>query len=205
MKVYGFPNTRSARVVWALEEVNAAYEYVRVDLLKGEARQPRYLAINTGGKVPAFTDSDLTLTESAAICIYIADKFPRAKLAPAQGSADRARFHQWCFFALSELEQPLWTLSKHTFALPEKYRAPAIMETARWEFACAANILVAGLGDREFIVGNHFSVADILLANTLGWARLRNVEISHASLNAYAGRMLARPAQQRALKREDAG
>ncbi len=204
MKLYGFPNTRSVRALWALEEAGATYNYVHVDLLKGEARKTPFLEINPGGKLPALVDGDLILTESAAICIYIADKFPAAQLAPAHRIEERAKFHQWCFFAMSELEQPLWTLSKHTFALPEKYRVPAIMDTTRWEFARAENILAVGLGQREYIVGDSFTVADILLANTLNWARLRSVEITHPSLNAYADRLLARPALQRALARERA-
>ena len=203
MKVFGFPNTRSARVVWTLEEAGAPYEYVLVNLLKGEARQPQFLDLNPGGKVPAFSDGDLLLTESGAICTHIADKYPASKLAPTPGSDDRARFHQWCLFALTELEQPLWTLSKHQFALPEKVRVPAILDTARWEFARAAKVFAQGLASREFIVGDTFTVADILLANTLNWARVRKVEIEPPALNAYADRLLARPACQRAVQRED--
>src|SRR5689334_11987818 len=98
MKVYGFPNTRSARVVWALEEAGATYDYAHVNLLKGEAREAAFLKINPGGKVPALIDGDLVLTESAAICMHIADKFPTAELAPSPATAERARFYQWCFF-----------------------------------------------------------------------------------------------------------
>ena len=204
MRVYGFPNTRSARVVWALEEAGATYDYVHVNLLKGEARQAAFLEINPGGKVPAFVDGNLVLTESGAICIHVADKFPASKLAPPTASAERAQFHQWCLFALTELEQPLWTLSKHQFALPEKYRVPAVIETAKWEFARATAVLTQGLGDREFIVGDSFTVADILLANTLNWARNRHVDIPQPTLNAYADRHLSRPALLRALEREKA-
>jgi len=202
MRLYGFANTRSARALWTLEEAGAPYTYVHVDLMKGEARRSPFLEINPGGKVPALVDGNLILTESAAICIYIADKFPSAQLAPA--SSERALFHQWCFFAIGELEQPLWTLSKHTFVLPEKYRVAAIMDAAHWEFARAADVLAMGLGEREYIVGESFTVADILIAQTLAWARLRNLEIKHAALNAYADRMLARPALQRARDRERA-
>ena len=204
MKVYGFPNTRSARVVWTLEEAGASYDYILVNLLKGEARQPQFLGVNPAGKVPAFSDGQLVLTESGAICTHIADKSPASKLAPPFGSDDRARFHQWCLFALTELEQPMWTLSKHQFALPEKMRVPAILDTARWEFARAAKIFAQGLGTREFIVGDSLTVADILLANTLEWARRRSVEIEHPGLIAYADRLLARPAQLRAVARENA-
>jgi glutathione S-transferase len=202
MRVYGYPNTRSVRVLWALEEADAQYTYVQVDLKAGEARRPPFLQINPGGKVPALVDGNLILTESAAICIYVADKYPTAQLLPAPASAERANALQWCFFAMTELEQPLWTLTKHTFALPEKYRVPAIMDTARWEFARAAGVLVQGLGEKEFIAGDRFSVADILLANTLNWARSRSIDLGHPSLNAYADNMLARPACAKARERE---
>jgi len=201
MKVFGFPNTRSARVVWALEEAGATYEYEHVNLMKGAARQPAYLQVNPGGKVPVLQDGDLTLTESVAICSYIADCFPKAGLLPSDARI-RALVNQWSSFAVTELEQPPWNVSKHTFALPEKLRVPAVIETAHWEFSRAAAVLAAGLGDKQFIVGNSFSIADILLANTLGWARQRKFEISSPALNAYADRMLSRPACHRALSRE---
>lgn len=107
-----------------------------------------FLEINPGSKSPALVDGNLILTESVAICIYLADKFPLAQLAPAHATQERAKCLQWCFFVLSELEQPVWTMSTHTFALPEKYRIPAIMDTSRWEFARAATVLASGLGER---------------------------------------------------------
>lgn len=201
IKVYGFPDTRSLRAVWALEEAGATYDYARVDLRKGEGRHPQFLAVNPGGKVPVLMDGELVLTESAAICMYIAERFPAARLT-SHDAAVRARVNQWSLFALSELEQPLWTLAKHTFALPEKYRVPAIFDTARWEFARAAGVLAQGLGEREFIVGNEFSIADLLLAHTLSWAKARGVSASHGNLDAYVERIGARPALARAVERE---
>ena len=203
MRIYGFPNTRSARALWTSEEANATYDYVHVNLRQGEARGPAFLAVNPGGKLPALVDGGLILTESAAVCIYIAEKYSLAQLVPT-AVADRARFNQWCFFVLSELEQPLWTLAKHTFALPEGRRVAAIFDTARWEFARAAGVLALGLGDREYIVGETFTVADILVAHTLAWARSANVDLGHATLDRYANRMLSRPALARAREREQA-
>jgi glutathione S-transferase len=202
MRLYGYPNTRSVRAAWALEEAGAVYDYVHIDLRKGEAQRSPFLDINPGGKLPALVDDNLILTESAAICIHIADKVPAAKLAPSYGSEERARFTQWCFFALSELEQPLWTIAKHTFALPEQHRVAAIMDTARWEFTRAAKVLATGLGEREYIVGEAFTVADILIAHTLGWARSRNIELPGVALNAYADRLLSRPALETAKQKE---
>jgi glutathione S-transferase len=201
MKVFGYPNTRSARAVWALEEAGADYEYQLVNLLKGAAREPSYLEVNPGGKVPALNDGDLTLTESAAICWYVAERYPHSNLLPTN-LGERALIQQWCSFAVTELEQPLWSISKHTFALPEKRRVPALLETAAWEFARAAGVLALGLGGRPYIVGERFSVADILVANTLSWARNRKVSIESAALNEYADRLLSRPACIRALERE---
>ena len=83
MKVFGHPMTRSTRVVWVIEEAGANYEYEKVNLLKGEGRQPDYLRFNPLGKVPTLLDGELVLTESAAICTHIAERFPEAGLIPA--------------------------------------------------------------------------------------------------------------------------
>lgn len=202
LHIYGCPNTRSNRVVWALEEAGAVYEYHKVNLFTGEGRKPDYLAINPGGKVPTLVEGDLILTESAAICTYIGDRFPACGLTPLMGSAERAYYNQWCCFAISELEQPLWTIAKHRFALPDKRRVPAVIETAHWEWGVAAKVLATGLGEREFLVGGQFTPADILTAHTLSWARTFEIPLGHPLLENYVDRMLARPAQVRAWTKE---
>ncbi|MDS4028352.1 MAG: glutathione S-transferase family protein [Candidatus Contendobacter sp.] len=204
LTVYGCANTRSSRVLWALEEAGAEYEYVAIDLRAGAGWKPEYLALNPGGKVPTLVDGGLVLTESAAICTYIGDRFPASRLTPPVGSPERAHYDQWCYFALSELEQPLWTLAKHLFALPERRRVPAVLDTARWEFAVAVKILALGLGQREFIVGDHFTAADILMAHTLAWASAFKLPLEHDHLVTYTERLLARPAWARVQKRERA-
>ena len=73
--LYGYPNTRSTRAAWALEEVGAVYDHVKIDVSKGEGRSPAFLRINPGGKVPALADGDLLLTESAAIVTYVGDLY----------------------------------------------------------------------------------------------------------------------------------
>jgi glutathione S-transferase len=204
LHVYGCPNTRSQRVVWALEEVGAAYDYHLVNLLAGQGRQPDYQAINPGGKVPTLVDGELILSESAAICTYLGDRFPDSGLTPPPGSVERARYNQWCFFILSELEQPLWTMTKHRFALPAKRRVPAIFETAHWEWDVAARVVATGLGERAFLVGERFTAADLLAAHTLAWARVFEMPLGSATLETYADRLLERPARARAIEREQA-
>ena len=201
MKLYGCPNSRSLRAVWALEEATADYEYVPVDLFKGEARTPEFLALNPAGKLPVLVDGELTLTESAAIVNYVSDRFPASNLVP-QPAAARADCLRWMFFAATELEQPLWTIAKHRFALPKDRRVAGIENTAQWEFAIAAELLDRTVGEREFICGDAFSGADILLVHTLAWARSAKITLELPRLNAYMENLLTRPALGRARRRE---
>jgi glutathione S-transferase len=189
------------RAAWALEEAGADYEYVLVDLFKGAARTPEFLALNAGGKLPVLVDDVLALTESAAIIAYIGDKFPESRLVPEAVTA-RADCLRWMFFATTELEQPLWTIAKHRFALPKDKRVPGIEDTARWEFAIAAGLVDEALKDRAYICGDAFTGADILLVHTLVWARSAKVALDSTRLAAYVARLLTRPALARARRRE---
>ena len=202
LTLYGCPKTRSVRAAWALEEAGAAYDYRKIDLGQGEGRQPPYLRVNPGGKVPALVEGEFVLTESAAICTYIGDKFPESRLTPAPGTQERGRYDQWCYFAMAELEQPLWTMAKHRFALPAEWRVPAVIDTAIKEFGVALALLKTGLGDKPFILGETFTCADILIAQTLQWAKVANVLPESSRLSAYLERMLSRPALARARVRE---
>jgi glutathione S-transferase len=201
MKLYGHPNSRATRALWALEEVQAEYEYVHVDLKTGQGRSDSYLALNPAGKVPTLVDGELVITESAAICLYLGDKFPESGLVPPIGSSERAACYRWISFVISELEQPLWTIAKHRFVLPEEKRVAAILQTAFWEFTVAAGVLAKGISDRPYATGETFTAADILLGHTLAWARSTRIELGHDSLNAYADRILDRPALERARER----
>ncbi len=205
LKVYGCPGTRSQRVLWALEELGADYDYIPVNLLKGEGQQPEYLALNPAGKVPTLVDGDLILTESAAICTYLGDLYPDADLAPRPYTRERALYNRWCYFVISELEQPLWTLAKHDFVLPEKLRVPAIKDTALWEFGRAVKVLAKGLGEQTFLLGDRFSAADILAAHTLAWAKGAEAPVESPQVAAYVERLLSRPALARAQAREQTG
>src|ERR1700691_3574825 len=105
MKLYGFPPTRSIRVLWTLRELGVDFEFVNTDLLKGEQRMPEFLAKTPAGKLPVLVDDDFVLTESVAIVLYLADKYPEKGLLPA-GARARAEAHRWLLFTATELEQP---------------------------------------------------------------------------------------------------
>ncbi|NKB35835.1 MAG: glutathione S-transferase family protein [Gammaproteobacteria bacterium] len=204
IKIYGYPQTRSRRLTWMMEELEQDYEFVLIDLFNGGGQSPEFLAINPAGKVPAMADGDLLLTESAAILNYLGDKWPEKQLIPELGTAARGLFYQWSHFVMAELEQPLWTLGKHRFALPEEQRVPEIMPTASWEFQKALSILETGLGDKPYILGDSFGGADILISHTLIWGINFKQEVSQQSILDYLERCRGRDALARAIAREEA-
>jgi glutathione S-transferase len=198
MKLYGYRNGRTLRALWALEEVNARYEYVEIDLKRGHHREPAFLALNPAGKVPVLDDDGTVVTESAAICMHLAERHPESGLLPPAGTPERTECYRWTSFILTELDAPLWTIAKHRFALPQERRVPAVIETASWEFRNAANVLASALGNRQYLAGAAFSVADILAGHTLLWARSARVPLGSDFPDDYLQRLLARPAVARA-------
>lgn len=200
--IYGYPQSRSDRIVWLLEELEQDYEFKRIDFTKAEHKSPDFLAINPAGKLPALRDGDLLMTESGAITTYLADKFSQAGLIPKAGTAERAMHDQWSYFALTELEQPLWTQGKHKFAIPEEHRVKEIFPTTVWEFSQALALLSKGLGDKKYILGNKFQAVDILLAHTLAWALAFKNDLEYDNLKDYAARLTSRPALARAYEKQ---
>ncbi len=201
-KVYGYKNTRSLRITWMLEELGLPYEYQVVDFAKGESKSPEYLAINPAGKVPAFEHDGFVILESAAVIAYLGDITESPKLVPTAGTLRRAKYDQWSYFAMCELEQPLWTIGKNKFALPKEHRCPEILPTAQWEFQQALQLLSRGLEEQEYILGDEFSGADILLSQTLMWGQAFKQPIEQSNLLAYLERIKGRPALARAIQRE---
>lgn len=203
--VFGASTSRSTRVVWALEELGQPYTYVNVDFYTGGHRRPEYLAVNPNGKVPALRDGELTLFESAAIVTYLGDQHPDAGFVPRAGTPERGLYGQWCSFITTELEQPLWTRAKHTFALPESWRVPAVRETAKREFYRAEEVLAGAFADeRPYLLGEAFTFADLMAGHTLFWAMKAGCATESEVITAYFQRILGRPALAAAAAREKA-
>ena len=200
IKLYGYPRTRSARAAWALEEAGAEYEYTAINLQAGEHKKPAFLKINPFGKIPALIDGDLILSESAAICTYIAEKFPAANLIPSTAQG-RAEYFHWLFFVVSEVEAHLWTAAKHGRLLPEDKKVPAVIATCEWEFAKAATLLSQYLSQHAYLADNAFSAADIVCVSVLQWAHHAGFDLDD-TLISYMNRLSERPALIKARKRE---
>jgi glutathione S-transferase len=193
MRLYEFGPTRSIRPRWVLQELGVPFEAVSVNLVKGDHRTPTFLKVNPAGKIPVLVDGDLLLTESVAISLYLAEKYPHKRLLP-QGTTEKAQVYRWLLFAATELEQPLWRISRNTFVYPQEKRLPAEVEHAREDFVSIAHVAEGHLATREFLVGTSVTVADFILAYTLDWANEVNLLTGFPNLLAYMERLYERPA-----------
>ncbi len=192
MKLYGLGPTRSLRVLWALHELGAEFQFVPVDLLAGEHRHSEFLALNPAAKLPVLVDGDLVLTESVAIVMYLAEKYRDKGLIPPD-LVQRAQTYRWTMFAATELEQPLWRIAKHTSLYPEEKRLPQEVGLAREDFAAMAEVLDRHMEGRQFIVGDGITIADCVTAYLMDWANEIQLLDDCAQLRAYLERMYARP------------
>jgi glutathione S-transferase len=200
LKLYYATQSRAVRPRWMLEEIGAPYELVRLNLAAGDQKKPAYLALNPNGTVPTLVDGDLVLFESAAVCQYLADKFPDARLAPPAGTPARGLYYQWIHYAMSGLEPPAITIFVHTVHKPEAERIPQLVDEARLQLGAVLAVVEKALVGRDYIVGAGLTAADVMIGSTLGWCRMMGmVDPAHAAIAAYLGRLAARPAYQRAI------
>jgi len=192
MKLYGEPPTRALRVIWLVNELGLKYEIVPVNILKGEHKQEAFRAINPVGKVPVLVDGTAVLTESAAIQLYLADKNPQAGFIPASVE-ERGQMYRWIFFLVTEIEQPLWRIARHTNIYPKEKRLYQDIELATQECRQMVAVLEKQMANREFLVGDRLSVADFNAAYTLDWANESRMLDAAPRLQAFVKRMYARP------------
>jgi len=200
--LYGYPKTRSVRVAWALEELGLPYEYSFVDLKAGQHLTEEFKAISAASKIPALGTPEGILTESAAIVTFLAERHGMHEFIPEPGSFARGKYEEMMVFLTNELEQPIWNIAKHSFALPEAQRIPTMRETGAWEFQRALSVFSIMLGNNEFVCGNMFTMADVIAGHILAWARGAKQEMPYENVKAYAERVLAREAYEKAWRGE---
>ena len=191
MKLYGFGPTRSLRALWGLKELDLEFEFIPINLQAGEHRRPEFLALNPAGKVPVLVDGDLVLPESAAIVLYVAEKYPEKGLMPTR-LEQRAQVYRWVLFAVTELEQPLWRMAKHRFIYPEAKRLPQDIDLARGDFTAMAAVLERHMQGRQYIVGDRTTVADCVTAYLMDWANEHHLLDGFPNLKGYLQRMYQR-------------
>jgi glutathione S-transferase len=185
-KVIGSLRSRAFRVMWMLEEIGQDYEHIPAAPNSDEAR-----AYNPSGKIPALVDGDAVLTDSVAIMTYLADKHG-ALTAPA-GTVARAKQDAMTLWLIDEFDAILWSAAKHTFALPEDKRVPAIRDSLMFEFDRSAAALSKRL-DGPFLMGDQITVPDLLACHCLNWAMGAKFPRTDEKVFAYAKALRERPA-----------
>ena len=200
--LYGFPRTRSVRVAWALEELGLPYEYKLINLRKGEHKSVDFLALNPAGKIPTLLTENGPMSESAATVTWLMDKHGYQEFMPTLGSTQRMLYEQAMMFLVAELEQPLWNMAKHDFALPEQYRIEKMQAVAKFDFSVALKTFAELLGDQDYLTGHMFTGVDIVAGHILSWAKGNKLDLTHDNVKAYAERVLGRPSYEAAWKNE---
>lgn len=197
MRLYHCPGTRSFRPLWLLEELGVSYEITFTDVFNNQGQQPCYLNINPLGTVPTLIDDDMTLYEAGAICLYLADKYPHHNLAPQIIAPNRGYYYQWMFFVPGTMEPPLVNIFLHTQLLEVSKRRQSVIDDSKNRFERIAAVLEHALGNKTYILGEHFSAADIMIASTLDWfpELISNFE----ALSHYHQTLSQRPAFKRSL------
>jgi glutathione S-transferase len=191
MKLYWSPRSRSFSALWLMEETGAPYERVLTDITTGAQKTLEFLTVNPMGKVPALQDGEATMAEAAAICAYVAERYPDARLAPPLGDEHRAKYLYWLFFAPSCIEPAMVQLATKIEMNPM---------SAGWGDAQRVfDVLESALEEGPWILGKQFSAADIAIGASLNFAvRLFKMVPSRPAFDRYLDRCEARPAFQRA-------
>lgn len=198
MKLYYMPGTAAMAPHVALEEAGAAFELVKLDREKGEHNQPAYLAVNPKGVVPALVDGKLVITESAAIMLYLADKFPSQ--APARGTPERAAYYEWLAYmnntiqpAMLQFFYPQYFVDAEAARADLKQAAERRMAEKMWP------LVDARLAKTPFLAGE-LSGADIFMTMLVRWSRTQAKPAwSFANVKRVADKVVARPAFQRMM------
>lgn len=191
MKLYYAPLSRSFRALWMLEELGVPYERERVDIRAGAHKQPAYLAINPSGKVPALVDRGIAIPESAAICAWLADRFPERGLAPPLGAPERGAYLRWMFYAVGVMEPSF------TDRVLERESPNFNVAWGDWE--SVAGVVSDAVAPGPWLLGVPFTAADVMVGSIVHWGvEGTKLLAGRPALEAYTARLAARPAFQRA-------
>jgi glutathione S-transferase len=195
---YTNPQSRGRVVRWMLEEVGQPY---RTEVMEyaGSMKSPEYLAINPMGKVPAIRHGDTVVTETAAICAYLADAFPQAGLAPPPGDRLRGPYYRWLFFAAGPIEAAVSNQAAGFIPKPEQARM-----FGYGSFDAVVDVLEKTLEHTDYLVGDRFTAADLYLGAQVGYAMMFNIIPKRPAFERYFGKLVTRPAAARAREIDEA-
>ncbi len=198
LKLYGTSKSRSARSLWALEEVGVKYEHVPTEVAK--AKSPEHLKLNPNGHIPVLEDDGLVLWESMAINMYVAVKYGKAPFCP-ETVEGRAECLKWSFFGITEIEPHLMTALMHRVFLPADQRDDKAAQKAADTLQGPLKVLNNQLHGRDYLLGKDFTIADLNVAAVLSYAGLAKIDMSATpNTQAWLQKCLGREANQRVRK-----
>ena len=195
IRLFWHTRTRAARAVWMLEEAGVHYERVFVDIANQDARRSAaFLAASPMGKVPAIEDGAVRMADSAAICLYLADRYPQRALAPAAADPRRGAYLFWMTYAPGAMEP----------AMAEKLAGMSTNRySAGWgDFDLMVEVLEKALAQGPWLLGDGFSAADVMVGSSLHFMQLFKMLPESPVLAGYVERCTARPAWQAAMAGE---
>jgi glutathione S-transferase len=192
LTLYHAVPSRSSIVRWMLEEIGEPYDIHVLSLSKGDNRAREYLAINPMGKVPALKHGDVIITESAAICTYLADEFPRAELNVPIGDPRRGPYLKWLFFGPSCIES---AMMDRAFPRKEEARRAAL---GYGDFDTVLDVVAKAVAGGPHILGEQFTAADVVIGSALRFGMLFKLLPEREEFIAYSGRLAQRGALLRA-------
>ena len=185
MKLYFDPQSRSQVAKWMLDEAGVDYEIVPTLIKEKAHKKPEYLKINPSGKLPALVDGGTRVFENAAICMYVAEKFPEAGLAPPVGSPDRGRYLSLMVYSTAQLEP---SMGDSLLGLQSDNSARG------WtDFEQAKDAVERELGDGPYLFGAQFTAADVMIGSMFIWHRAFGGHSNRPGIDAYIDRLQARP------------
>lgn len=198
LTLYTHPYSRGRVIRWMLEETGVPYD-VEVKEFDGSMKSAEYLAINPLGKIPAIKHGETVVTEVAAICAYLADRFPEKALAPPLASPARGTYYRWMFFIAGPFEMA--TTAK---AFDWKIDDENARSVGCGRIEDTVNALECALKNGPYICGDQFTAADVLVSSYLRFAMMQKNLEERPAFREYADRIGSRPAALRAGKLDDA-
>jgi glutathione S-transferase len=201
LKIYGAPHSRAFRVIWLVNEIGIPYEHIPVtfSVTNAQCKEPWYVELNPNGLVPTVNDDGFVIWETAAINLYLADKYGNS-LNPSTPQ-ERGRMLQWTFFATNDVEPDLITLFRNRIYYPPEQRSAAVADQAEQALRTRLAILEQELARNPFFAGNKWGMADFMVASTLYvLTRLKLDMTLYPKLDAWLTASINRPAAQQARK-----
>jgi glutathione S-transferase len=202
-KLFYSPGSAAMAPHAALEETGAPHELVLVDTKSNAHKKPEYLKLNPNGRIPTLVDGDQVIYESAAIMLHLADKHPNSGLAPAVGTADRARYYQWLVYMTNTVQEAYIEYFHADYYAKTEPAQAEVKATAEARLQPMFGILDKALEKGPYLLGPAFSGADIFLMMMARWSRnMAKPAVTYPNIKRCVDQVLARPAVQRMMKAE---